>query len=831
VKILVVSNGPVPGADDDVVEGGGLRCWGLALGLREHGHDVTVATNAVYGNSAGVVRGVRIVPYTLNPAFARLVHGSDAVVVSYCMGQVTDFVVHALSSTTLLIGDAYVPIHVEIAAREATDLATEQREYLADLPRWNANLARCDVLLVASPEQELYYTGALAALGRVTPESYRHKALVVTPFGIDPEERVPRVKAQSKDALEVLWFGGVYPWFDGGALVESVEEARQRGVPVNLTLAGARNPFVKHDRFEEHAAQVEGAARSAGHVTVVGWTPYRQRAAVYEGADLLVTLNTVGPETKLSWRTRLVDYVWSGLPLLTNGGDPLAERLLAAGAAMRVQGNDRHALASALVDAWQRKNEFATMRAAMAAQRAQLSWKNCTAELAELLEQPDVRLRPTRHAGAVAALTRHRNGVVAQKVRAAGWYGMRARRYARAHGWRATAVTAGQVLQTRLPRTPLSQHEAQHLWVISHQLDNSGAPLVATDIAKDGVASRGLGSTTLVGFPPVASERVEDAETDGVRVVALQAGLPAPRPSRNDDVVLNSLAVPRHVILGVLDRIEGGRLRSVQWYIHEDLPELWWHADVAGRVTALAEQSRLRLCAPSQAVAASHRAFLGLGDEVEVVPYRIQVAPSQQAQRTPADFTDIVFHVTGSAWDGRKGHATVLAAFQSLILQHDVDDPRFRRFELHFNGLGSDFASSKLKALGEQILGSRFTWRPPTDRPTALANIRRANVVVCDSVYEALPIYVLEGMAMGQLVLRNSCAGMVEQLADGKNGWWIGDDNLPQFCDALLQVLDRTRSSDLDLAAMSERSQEMVQPYLDADYKHFATWPDTRAGD
>lgn len=827
MKVLVVSNGPVPQGDKNVVEGGGLRCWGLAKGLAAHGHDVTIATNAVYGNRRSVVDGIRVLPYTLSPSFGRLVNAAEVVVVSYCMGQVTDYVIHSLSPQALLVGDAYVPIHVEVAAREADDVEEEQRHYFSDLSRWNVNLLRCDLLLVASPEQELYYTGLLAALGDITPKTYRTTKLLRTPFGIDPAEEPPAAKAMSPDRLDVLWFGGVYPWFNGDALVASVEEARDGGVPVNLTLAGASNPFVRHEHFEQHAADVVEAAKQAGHVKIVEWVPYGERGRVYEGADVLVTLNTSGPESRLSWRTRLVDYVWSGVPLLTNGGDPLAERLLAAGAAIRVHGNDSAALARAYAELWRDPSVLQRMREALRPIRDELAWENCTTLLANALREPETRLLPLRHAQRVAAMAAPAPGRIGQKVQAARWYSTRARRYAKLHGWKRTSVTAVQVVGGRLPRrvTHPGVHSAPtRNWVISHQLDNSGAPLVAVDIAVDAVRACGVGSTSLVAFPPIAENRVHDAREQGVDVVTLDSGLPAPRPQFNDQVVMNSLAVARHVVLDVLYRLENGRLSHAQWYVHEDMPEMWWDSDVARRVALLVEAGRLRLCAPSEGVKTSHEAYLGLPGGIEVVPYRLDLNERYLRQRTESDFSGIVFHLTGSAWDGRKGHATVLSAFQRLVLTHDVDDSRYRPFELHFNGLGTDFASEKLKASGRDILGDRFTSRAAASRDRALEWISSANVVLCDSVYEALPIYVLEGMAMGQLVLRNSCAGLAEQLDDGKNGWWIGDDHADTFVNALLNVLDRERTSDSDLARMSAHSREMVQRYLDADYEHFATW-------
>lgn len=833
MKVLVVSNGPVPQGDKNVVEGGGLRCWGLARGLVAHGHDVTLATNAVYGNRRAVVDGIQIVPYTLSPSFGRLVNAAEVVVVSYCMGQVTDYVIHSLSPQALLVGDAYVPIHVEVAAREAEDVEEEQRHYFADLSRWNVNLLRCDLLLVASPEQELYYTGLLAALGDVTPKTYRRTKLLRTPFGIDPSEDPPAVKPAAPDRLDVLWFGGVYPWFNGEALVASVEQARAAGVPVHLTLAGASNPFVKHQRFEQHAADVVDSAKQAGHVAVVDWVPYAERGRVYEAADVLVTLNTQGPESRLSWRTRLVDYVWSGVPLLTNGGDPLAERLLAAGAAFRVRGSDAAALAQAYAELWSDPDALLRMREALAVIRNELAWERCTSLLAATLREPETRLLPLRHAAHVAALAAAPPGRVGLKVQAARWYASRARRYAAEHGVRQTAVTAAQVVVGRLPRrvrAPSLHPVATHNWVISHQLDNSGAPLVAVDIAVDAVRTCGIGSTTLVAFPPIADNRVQDAREQGVEVVTLDSGLPAPRMERVDQVILNSLAVPRHVVLDVLYRLENDRLEHAQWYMHEDMPEMWWDIDVARRVAVLVESGRLRLCAPSEGIKVSHEAYLGLPGGIQVVPYRLDLDQRYLRVRTESDFSTIVFHLTGSAWDGRKGHAGVLAAFQRLVLTHHLDDSRYRPFELHFNGLGTDFTSAKLKASGRDILGDRFISRAAASRDRALEWISAADVVLCDSVYEALPIYVLEGMAMGQLVLRNSCAGMAEQLEDGKNGWWIGDDDGDMFVNALLNVLDRDRTSDGELARMSGHSRGMVQRYLDADYSQFTSWRPGEAG-
>ena len=47
----------------------------------------------------------------------------------------------------------------------------------------------------------------------------------------------------------------------------------------------------------------------------------------YLGSDAVVLINNIGMENTLAWRTRLVDYVWADLPIVTNGGDPMSDIL------------------------------------------------------------------------------------------------------------------------------------------------------------------------------------------------------------------------------------------------------------------------------------------------------------------------------------------------------------------------------------------------------------------------------------------------------------------------------------------------------------------------
>ena len=63
-----------------------------------------------------------------------------------------------------------------------------------------------------------------------------------------------------------------------------------------------------------------------------GIVPFKKRAEYYEEAD--VGLNIAKPtlEDELSIRTRIFDYIWAGLPVVTCGRDEYSELVTSEGA-------------------------------------------------------------------------------------------------------------------------------------------------------------------------------------------------------------------------------------------------------------------------------------------------------------------------------------------------------------------------------------------------------------------------------------------------------------------------------------------------------------------
>ncbi len=79
-----------------------------------------------------------------------------------------------------------------------------------------------------------------------------------------------------------------------------------------------------------------------------GWAPYGERADYLLDADLAVSTHLDHIETRYSFRSRVLDYLWAGLPMVLTEGDVLAEEIANAGLGATVPAGDDGALEDAL---------------------------------------------------------------------------------------------------------------------------------------------------------------------------------------------------------------------------------------------------------------------------------------------------------------------------------------------------------------------------------------------------------------------------------------------------------------------------------------------------
>jgi glycosyltransferase involved in cell wall biosynthesis len=375
----------------ELTAGVGSRFLTLARVLAEAGHRVTLAVPNDPDEvrpAPGSVRIVRAVPDRLGAQ----ADGHDWVLLHGHLGN------HYLAQRDdqPVVVDLYDPFMLENLHYER-DLGFAP--YNTDLATWRLQMARGDLFLCSSPEQRMYYLGWLTALGRVNPLTVEKdpcldRLIVELPFGTPtadsppPPARADVLDGVAEDA-PVLYFGGIYDWYDPVVLLEALPQLLAAD-PRTVVL------FVEHPHPEltplgaaARARELAGRRGWLGRqVRFEAWRPYQRRFELPGVSDLAVVCHRPGIETDLSLRTRLVDLMWLGLPMVVTRGGTMARVVDETGAGEVVPPADSDRLAKAirrLLDDPARRHHAAAAAREWARGR---TWPKVAAPLLEFARRP-----------------------------------------------------------------------------------------------------------------------------------------------------------------------------------------------------------------------------------------------------------------------------------------------------------------------------------------------------------------------------------------------------------------------------------------------------------
>lgn len=295
--------------------------------------------------------------------------------------------------------------------------------YRNDHASWVLQLSHGDFFLCSSEEQRLFYLGFLAALGRVNPERLAgdpdlRGLIAPVPFGVpeDPPEdppvsadnapeHGPPLYPERGSGEHRLLFGGLYDWYDPWVLLDALELLDAQG-DLRWTLYLVRNPN-PGSTPQRLLAEVEERCRRLGwwgeRVRVLDWVPAERRWDLLRGADVLVAPHRATVETRLSLRTRFLDALAVGCPVITSEGGTMARLLreprLGHCAGRVVAEGDAEGLARALCETLTEDAETrARTREAAVSVLAAFRWPCALAPLVAFCRDPQVDPTKDRYA-------------------------------------------------------------------------------------------------------------------------------------------------------------------------------------------------------------------------------------------------------------------------------------------------------------------------------------------------------------------------------------------------------------------------------------------------
>jgi glycosyltransferase involved in cell wall biosynthesis len=358
-RLLIVTEDPV---------GEMLRAYEMARALT----DVAEVTLAAPGTAPAGLAPARHVPFELHdPRPLRgLFRDADVVIMRPPNPVVSRWL---RASKARIVYDLCDPLPLDILEAQAS--SSRERQLLwhtVALDHFLAALHTGHHFICSGRRQRDLYLGAMLASRLIHPAAYRADPsfrvfIERVPFGI-PQEAPQlvtgagvraRFPAIGDDAQLLLWNGGIWNWLDPVTAVAATVKAAERCPRVRLIFMFARMGDGPEHR-EARAAR-ELARRLGALDRLVFFNdapiPYRERATWLREADAFISTHLDHLEANFSFRTRLLDCFWVGVPAVCTGGDEISELIEGCNGGVTVPHGDVDAVADGIVAVLERGPE------------------------------------------------------------------------------------------------------------------------------------------------------------------------------------------------------------------------------------------------------------------------------------------------------------------------------------------------------------------------------------------------------------------------------------------------------------------------------------------
>jgi glycosyltransferase involved in cell wall biosynthesis len=335
-RVLFVCGEPVGSR----MSGPGIRTLELARVVAGAGCEVSIAAPGGDGFAEPEIELIE----AASQDYERLVAAArshDVVVAE----RLPPHLLHTLAGMeTRYVADLYNPIVIETTERNRARTAGSQRRRAAIVTAHTiANLACADFIVCASERQRDHWLGMLAGHNLIDRDLYDgdrglRQLIEVVPSGLPgepPQPAEPLLRARPEvgpDDRILVWGGGIWPWLDALTPIRTIERLADREPAIHLHFPAIHRPQALSASEMSNAHQAVAYAQERGllgHRVHVGdgWIPYEQRTGYLLEADLGITAHFDHLEAHYAFRSRILDYLWAGLPVVATRGDVLADML------------------------------------------------------------------------------------------------------------------------------------------------------------------------------------------------------------------------------------------------------------------------------------------------------------------------------------------------------------------------------------------------------------------------------------------------------------------------------------------------------------------------
>ncbi len=303
-----------------------------------------------------------------------------------------------------IIVDLYNPFNLEsLEMFSDRDIAERLRIDYNNNNLIKLQLAIGDYFICASEKQRDYWTGMLSAMGRINTYNYDkdytfRDFIDIVPFGIPSEPPVKSgfaarsiIPGIKEDDKLVLWGGGIWNWLDPITVIKAMWEVSRTRDDIKLIFMGVKHPDPRLPEMRKCLDAIK-LSRELGlyndKIFFNEWTPYSERQALLLESDAGLSIHLERIETEFSYRTRVMDYIWAGIPIITTEGDSIAKMVKEENIGEVVKYEDATQLSRVIESVLSNKSLQDIYRKNLKKIRHRFFWENITKPLIKYCRDP-----------------------------------------------------------------------------------------------------------------------------------------------------------------------------------------------------------------------------------------------------------------------------------------------------------------------------------------------------------------------------------------------------------------------------------------------------------
>lgn len=321
--ILIVTSQALPSPDQPTT-GGALRAWALGQALGESGFTVCYSVPSA---NCPEESDFHELAHQVSDLGTIIEKAAPNIVIFCNWGLAVEAVECEVPTVIDMNGSLILENHYRGRNRQLDDC-------LAKIEA----ISKADFLLAGSSEQREYLL-AWCLMAGISPENIR---IGVVPFSLSPD--CPEI-AEAKPG-EFIMAGYAWPWLRSEERLQLLCRELEESEQGHLHVYCGRSPYVDNYQHENSAAEERGEElrELSSRLTLHEPVSFSALADKLAESGVAVDLWAVNTERELAVSSRVIAYLWAGLPVLTNSVGVLGRLISQYRAGWTVEPDDDTAL-------------------------------------------------------------------------------------------------------------------------------------------------------------------------------------------------------------------------------------------------------------------------------------------------------------------------------------------------------------------------------------------------------------------------------------------------------------------------------------------------------